>query len=79
MMGSWFSSTFIRSFLQLCNHHEHLENTQIEYKLVHCVWPDTVVEQIIPLRSLQDNVKYLLCPICNGVHFYFIQFDIEKN
>ena len=78
-MGSWFSSTFIRSFLQLCNHHEHLENTQIEYKLVHCVWPDTVVEQIIPLRSLQNNVKYLLCPICNGVHFYFIQFDIEKK
>ena len=36
MMGSWFSSTFIRSFLQLCIHHEHLENTQLEYKLVHC-------------------------------------------
>ena len=46
---------------------------------MHCVFPNAPIEKGTPKFPLPKNIKYLLCPISNLSHFYFIQIDIHEK
>ena len=56
--GTWFNSTFLRSFLQLCYHDEHSTNPGLEYKLVHCIFPNQPIDSQMSTYLLPNDINY---------------------
>ena len=77
--NTWFDIVFLRAFIQLCYHDAHNVNPKFIYKLVHCVYPDSLDTIKNNRFDWNDVHRFVICVVYVKNHFVMLEFDKVKN